>query len=198
MDRPERITLGCRTSQSQRTKSPDTSVPSAERKHDDRPGGACPLRDGDAYPHKPIPSQPRLERPFRTGLSFEPWDALRRQMDTGGLHCSVLIQRRLALFSLAALCVSGLVLPQLRTSVRRAAGRLAGFVRGRRLNRFFAEGHGIDAFIALLDQRVVTPDAQAAHVDIDLGGFVIADDLRNPARTSIVLRPRRFSVFSMQ
>ena len=39
MDRPERIPLGCRTSQSQRTESPDTSDPPAERKHDDRPGG---------------------------------------------------------------------------------------------------------------------------------------------------------------
>jgi len=51
--------------------------------------------------------------PFRNaipdgGFLFEPWRGLCRQMGTGGLHCPVLIQRRLALFSLAALCVSGL------------------------------------------------------------------------------------------
>jgi len=41
-------------------------------------------------------------------ISFEPWRSLYRQMATGGLHCPVSVQRRLALFSLAALCVSGL------------------------------------------------------------------------------------------
>jgi hypothetical protein len=47
------------------------------------------------------------------GFSFEPWRDRRRQMNTGGLHCPVLIQRRLALFSLAALCVRGGRPPQL-------------------------------------------------------------------------------------
>ena len=35
----------------------------------------------------------------------EPLHGLRRQIGTGELHCPVLTQRRLALFSLAALCV---------------------------------------------------------------------------------------------
>src|SRR6266404_9354288 len=40
----------------------------------------------------------------------EPWHDLRRQIGTGGLHCPDLTQRRLALFSLAALYVGGLFL----------------------------------------------------------------------------------------
>src|SRR5258708_4404922 len=72
--------------------------------------GVVPRPSGDTIPstlperHMMRPVNPACPvwNPFRTGLSFEPWHGLCRQLGTGGLHCPDLTQRRQAIFILAS------------------------------------------------------------------------------------------------
>src|SRR5262249_44826652 len=75
------------------------------------------------------------------------------------------------------------VLPQLGATISRAAARLARFINGWRLYRLATEVHRIDqrAAMPLLGQAVINANSKAAHIDVDLGGPILADDARHPA-----------------